>query len=326
MKRWLLIMTSVLALTALLSVDAFAKEITVRGRLGRTVEAGGWLILTDNNKYLILNAQRFQKENWFRESTEVEATGETKSDVITIYQEGIPFEARSMRPVDSAGGGGAGVDGATAAKRLTRVLVAGDSVVRAQPDTAILVISVVTQNKNALEAQTENAKLSEAAMHAIKAAAGAGAEVKTGNYSIQPQRVYKENQPPTITGYEVRNTVTVTMSELTRVGAVIDAAASAGANNVDTLSFTLRNDRQSRNQALQEATRAAVSKAQGIAQALGGRFVRVVEVQEEGVRVRPLTENYQTDAMTTRAAQTPIEAGSLDITSRVQLVAEIETE
>ena len=161
-------------------------------------------------------------------------------------------------------------------------------------------------------------------IRAVKAAAGAGAEVKTGGYQIQPQRVYKENQPPTITGYEVRNSITVTMSDLTRVGAVIDAAATSGANNVDSVSFVLRKDEQARKEALAGATREAVSKAQTIAQALGARVTRIVEVREEGTRVRPLEETAQ-DMMVARAqAQTPIEVGTLDITSRVQLIAEIE--
>jgi uncharacterized protein YggE len=163
-------------------------------------------------------------------------------------------------------------------------------------------------------------------VRAVKAAAGAGAEVKTSGYSLTPQRVYKENQPPTITGYEARNSVTVTMGELQRVGAVIDAAALAGANNVDSVSFTLRQDRPAQDQALAEATREAIGKAQAIAQALGGRVVRIVEVQEEGLRPRPITENtYARDAMVSQAASTPIEVGTLDITSRVQLIAEIDT-
>ncbi len=215
-------------------------------------------------------------------------------------------------------------EGLQATRPVTRVAVIGDSIVRAQPDTAVLVISVVTQNANALEAQQENARRSEAVMRAVKAAAGAGAEVKTGGYQIQPQRVYKENQPPTITGYEVRNSITVTMSDLTRVGAVIDAAATSGANNVDSVSFVLRKDEQARKEALAGATREAVSKAQTIAQALGARVTRIVEVREEGTRVRPLEETAQ-DMMVARAqAQTPIEVGTLDITSRVQLIAEIE--
>ncbi|HSS19048.1 MAG TPA: SIMPL domain-containing protein [Pyrinomonadaceae bacterium] len=206
---------------------------------------------------------------------------------------------------------------------LTKVMVTGDSIVQAQPDAAILTISVVTQATNALEAQQQNATKSEAMVRAMKSAAGAGAEVKTSGYSLQPIRVYKESQPPVITGYEARNSVTATISDLTKVGPVIDAAAQAGANDVAGLSFTLKKDRPARNQALADATREALSKAQVIATALGGRVVRVVEVQEEGVtRPRPVYEG-QFGLMKTAAA-TPIEVGSLDITSHVQLVAEVE--
>ncbi|HET7112690.1 MAG TPA: SIMPL domain-containing protein, partial [Pyrinomonadaceae bacterium] len=92
-------------------------------------------------------------------------------------------------------------------RRATRITVGGDSIVQAQPDTAILTISVVTQARRAIDAQQENATKSEAVVQAVKAAAGTGAEVKTSGYSVQPQRVYRENQPPTITGYEARNSV-----------------------------------------------------------------------------------------------------------------------
>lgn len=207
---------------------------------------------------------------------------------------------------------------------LTKVSVTGDSIVQAQPDTAILTVSVVTQARNALDAQQANANQSDAVVRALKTAAGAGAEVKTSGYSLQPIRVYKEGQPPAITGYEARNSVTVTMSDLTRVGAVIDATAQAGANDVTGISFTLRKDRPARDQALAEATREAVSKAQVIANALGGKLVRIVEVQEEGVQPpRPIyADQFQVRTMS--AVPTPIEVGTLDITSRVQLIAEIE--
>jgi uncharacterized protein YggE len=104
---------------------------------------------------------------------------------------------------------------------------------------------------------------------------------------------------------------------------VIDLSAQAGANDVGGLSFTVKKDRAARDQALADATREAMSKAQVIAGALGGRVVRVVEVQEEGVtRPRPIYEG-QLQLMRTAAA-TPIEVGTLDITSHVQLVAEVE--
>ncbi|MCU1264174.1 MAG: hypothetical protein JWM21_492 [Acidobacteria bacterium] len=319
MMRKTIVVLSALALLALLATQAFATEITIRGKLKRTVEAGGWVVVSDKDKYLILNAKKFASEGWFTEGTEVEAAGEIKTGVVTIFMEGTPFEARSMRPFEPGGSDAAGATGSG----MTRVMVTGESILQARPDTALLMISVVTQGKRALDAQQENANRTDAVVRALKAAAGAGAEIKTGGYSVQPQRVFKENQPPTITGYEARNTVTLGMSDLTKVGSVIDAAVQSGANDIDSVSFTLRQDRPARDQALAAATRNAVSKAQVIAAALGGKVVRVVEVQEEGfVRPRPLeTANGGLRLM---QATTPIEVGSLDITARVQLIAEIE--
>src|SRR5215213_1424310 len=313
---------AVVALVLAAATVLHAKEITVRGKLQKTVEAGGWLIAASDAKYLILNAKNFQSNGWFKESTNVEAFGETK-DVMTTFMEGTPFEAKSMQPVEQ----NVATPGRDENRRVTRVMVAGDSIVQAQPDTAIITIAVVTQNRNAISAQQDNAAKTDAVVRALKAAAGSGAEVKTSGYSLQPQRVYKENQPPTITGYEARNSVTVTLSDLTKVGSVIDAAAQAGANDVSGIAFTLRQDRQARDRALSEATREAVSKAQVIAQALGGRVVRIVEVQEEGFQQRPPVPIYQTETFMAKRADvaTPIEVGSLDVTSRVQLIAEVET-
>lgn len=325
MKK-LLTIVSVLTLT-LFSAQVFAAtnsasdiNKTIRGRLQRTVEAGGWLIVDHGQKFLLINAQRFQNESWFKEGADVEANGEPR-EVMTTYMEGTPFEAESLKPI--TGQGGNQVTGGD--RNRTRVIVSGDSLVQAQPDTAILTVSVVTQAKNALDAQQQNAARTEAVVRTLKAAAGAGSEVKTSGYSLQPQRIYRENQPPTISGYEARNTVTVTIGDLAKVGPVIDAAAQSGANDIGGVAFTLRKDRPARDQALGQATREAMSKAQVIAQALGGKVVRILEVQEEGtVRPRPMYEAEMARGMMAQKVTTPIEIGSLEITGRVQLVVEVE--
>jgi uncharacterized protein YggE len=322
MKRLTCIAT-VLALMLGAATILQAKEITVRGKLQKTVESGGWLIVASDTKYLILNPANFQKNDWFKESTNVEAVGEVK-EVMTAFMEGTPFEVKTMQPADQA----VATPSATENRRLTRVMVVGDSTVQAQPDTAILTISVVTQNRAAIQAQQDNAANTDAVVRVLKTVAGAGAEVKTSGYSIQPQRVYKEGQPPTITGYEVRNSVTVTTSDLTKVGPIIDAAAQAGSNDISGIAFTLRQDRPARDRALGEATQEAVGKARMIANALGGRVVRIVEVQEEGFQQRPPVPIYQTESFLAgakSAVATPIEVGSLEITSRVQVIAEVES-
>ena len=327
-----------LAFAAQVPAAQAAQDLTVQGRLTPTVEAGGWLVVADYGKYLILNAGEFRREPWFREGASVEATGQVREGVVSAYMQGIPFQARTMRA--RAGGGGAAAPArrqggqATAAggqtqgaRPTTRVIVSGDSVVQAQPDTAVLTLAVVTQNASASEAQAENASRTDAVLRAVRAAAGAGAEVKTSGYSLQPQYAYKEGAPPAITSYIARNAVSVTTGELNRVGAVIDAGSRAGANSVDGLAFTLRRDEPARRQALSEATREALASARVIAETLGGRVVRIVEVQESGpVRPGPVYgAEYGRTAMTAQAAApTPIESGSLEVRAQVQLVAEVE--
>jgi uncharacterized protein YggE len=314
------------------------RDLTVMGRLTPTVEAGGWLVVADYGKYLLTNANEFRRQSWFREGASVEATGRVREDVMSIHMEGVPFQARTMRarggpqsntPQNNAAQntGGQAVAG-TGARSLARVIVTGESSVQAQPDTVVVTLAVVTQNASASEAQAENASKTDAVLRAVRAAAGTGAEVRTSGYSLQPQYAYKEGAPPTITSYIVRNAVTVTTGDLNRAGAIIDAGSRAGANSVDGLSFTLRDDAQARQRALSEATREALSKARAVANTLGGSFVRVVEVQEAGP-FRPPVPVYSAEAgnavMTRQSVPTPVEPGSLEIRAHVQLVAEVET-
>lgn len=313
------------------------KELTVVGRLTPTVEAGGWLVVADYGKYLLTNAGEFRRQPWFREGASVEATGRVREDVMSIHMEGVPFHARTMRaragsrsggsPSGASQNAGGQAVAGTGARASVRVVVMGEAYVQAQPDTAVLTVAVVTQNASASEAQAENASKTEAVVRAVRAAAGTGAEVKTSGYSLQPQYAYKEGAPPTITSYIARNGVTVTMGELSRVGAVIDAASRAGANSVDGLSFTLRRDEQARMRALSDATREALAKARAIAQTLGGSVARVVEVQEAGA-IRPPVPVYTAEfgrSAGTAQTTTPVEPGSLEIRAQVQLVVEVET-
>ena len=313
MKRSFLGQSTLIGLILSAACVTAAQTATITGSLTPTVEAGGWLIVATDQKYLILNAAKFSSEPWFRTGTKVTSRGEIKRDAITIYQEGIPFEASTLIPAQDS----------SMARRVTVVTVMGDSRVSVEPDTAVITISVVTQNASAIEAQQLNATRTAGVIAAVKASAGAGAEIKTSGYSLTPQRVYKQNEPPTITGYEARNGVLVTLGDLNRVGTVIDASSKAGANNIDGVRFLLRQDVAARARGLAESTRAAMAKATVLAQALGGRLGRIISVNEAGTTPRPIPFAQEGMARVA-AADTPIEPGTVEIFSNVQLTAEIE--
>ena len=215
-------------------------------------------------------------------------------------------------------------------------MVMGEAEEKTPPDTAVIILTVVTQNVRALEAQRQNATKTEAVIAAVRAAAGEGAEVKTSDYGLDPQRNWNGSMPR-IVGYEARNSVTVTTPHLDNVGAAIDAATQAGANSVEGVNFRLREGNAARGRTLAEASKQAMQKAEAMAQALGGRDVRVVEAQEHGFTRVPGPEEERArvsyGVANTNAAmslsvnrpRTPVEAGSLNVKSQVSLVVEIET-
>jgi uncharacterized protein len=217
----------------------------------------------------------------------------------------------------------------------SRVMVVGEADSKVPPDTAVVILSVVTQNPRALDAQQQNARKSEAVIQAIKQAAGANPDVKTSDYSLEPQENWNGNTAK-IVGYEARNTVTVNLTALDNVGAVVDAATGAGANSVESVRFILCEANAARGQALADASKQAMSKAQALAQSLGGRITRVVEEREGGFpeRAAPKDEISANDASTNasvdykarQAARTPVEFGPLNVRSQVYLVVEIEAQ
>lgn len=215
------------------------------------------------------------------------------------------------------------------AQRNTHLTVIGEATVDASPDTAIVVLSVVTQNKQAILAQQENARKSQAVHDAVKALLGDSATTKSSGYSLQPQQRWDSRSMPTIIGYEARNTVEIAISNLDRVGEVVDAATGAGANSVESISFELRNIEASHARSLAAATKQAMAKAETMAKAVGGKVERIVEGSEVSPYQQPpmpyATPGYD-GAMNTAPQQsvaTPIPTGTLRMHTVVRLVVEV---
>ena len=220
--------------------------------------------------------------------------------------------------------------------RYTRITVVGDSQTKVAPDTAVITFSVLTQNSQAVNAQQENARKSEAVKQAVEALfPNSKPEIKTSDYNLNPQQNYYSSKMPKIIGYEVKNTVTVSITDMTQTGAVIDAATKAGANSVEGINFVLGEASPAQGDALSLATKQAMAKAEAIAKSLNGKVVRVVESSEGGIAPRPNSDVMEESMNSNTAAdskmeyrrsyQTPVQSGSLNVRSQVVLVVEIET-
>jgi uncharacterized protein len=187
-------------------------------------------------------------------------------------------------------------------------------------DLALLDFGVVTRAPTAEVAARQNRERMDAVLTAVRKAAGLSAQIRTGNYSLRPEySSQRDGAPPRVTGYAATNVVQLRTSELQRVGQVIDVAITAGANQVQRLSFTLADQAAAHRDALREAVLRARAKAEAIAAAAGVKLgtVRSVVEQDAG-DVRPLMREAMM-ARSDAAPTTPVEPGLIEVSARVVL-------
>ncbi len=199
--------------------------------------------------------------------------------------------------------------------------VSGVGEVSVKPDRAVIRLGAVAQAKDAQAAQREVNQTLGKVLDAITAAGVAAPNITTAGLSLYPVysdragSVREADQPiePRIIGYRASNTVQVQVDDLNLVGTVIDAGVNAGANQLESLSFELKDDSRAREQALQQAAQKAQAKARTIAHAMGTNLGPILDIQEGGVNVAPPVPFVGRSAMAMAERSTPIEPGQIRV-------------
>jgi uncharacterized protein YggE len=206
------------------------------------------------------------------------------------------------------------------------VTASGEAVITVDPDQAEIDIGVVTQARNAPDAVKENATKAARILAEVKKLLGKDDEVKTAGYSLTPNYRYPQGGKPEITGYTASNMLRIKTGNLANVGKLIDASMQAGANNINRLAFTLKDEHAAQIQALRMATHKAKTKADELAAAVGLKIVKILALNEGDRGVRPIVmpvARAQMDA--TAAPPTPVEVGTIEVRASVIVTGELET-
>jgi uncharacterized protein YggE len=189
--------------------------------------------------------------------------------------------------------------------------------VKIKPDMASLQLGVTTEAPTAQAAMQENALRMNAVIAAVRAAGIRAEDVQTSGLNLNPQYRYEQNQPPQLTGYQASNMVTVAAHDLSKAGAVLDAAVKAGANQVHGISFTLADPTPAQNAAREAAVRALNAKAELYARATGLHIVRLVSLSEGSAPPRPAYVASEVRLAAAPIAPTPVAAGELTVRETV---------
>lgn len=252
--------------------------------------------------------------------------------VIIAYRPG-EIEQDSVLPADFRYPGGVGVSqgvptlySGTAQNgdntQLKTISLTGAGSASAKADQAKVNLGVQITMESAKDAIGENANSMSAVIDAIKSLGVSEEDIITTSYSVYPEYDWTE-AGRVFKGFTVTNLVQVTVKDLDIVGDVIDAAAEAGANQINGISFELSDAKREelKSNAYIAALSDAEDKAQVIADTLELSITGVQSVTESSyvpVRTYEYAEAAVDGAMS--YAPTPVLSGELAVTVNVHIV------
>jgi uncharacterized protein len=212
------------------------------------------------------------------------------------------------------------------------ISVNGQAEIRLEPNIVTLGIGVEERGPDVAGPRNRAAEKMQAIIQRLRALGVQPEEIQTSRFTVnrvwEPDPVQPrpgERQPGRFV-FVVSNVVTVRTTLLDRAGDLLDAAITAGANVVNGPFFALRDDREPRRQALEQALVNAREKADALARVAGVQIVGVQSITEGGVHFPPPGPPMGRAMMAMEAADmpTPIETGQIVITATVSAQYRLE--
>ncbi|MDO9544748.1 MAG: SIMPL domain-containing protein [Synergistaceae bacterium] len=203
------------------------------------------------------------------------------------------------------------------------ITVQGSSSITVSPTIAYVSIGVTTFNKDAAAAQRENAIKMDRVYKTLASLGIKKDKIKTVNYNISPRYDYKNNVA-TLAGYNVINSIRLTVTDLKKVSDVLDMTVKEGVNQSNSISFGVTDEERDKLylQALSQAVSNAKGKANTIAAAAGIAISKPANIIE-GSSAHFVQPNYRAmdmAKMASETAPTPISEGELMIEANVTVI------
>lgn len=207
--------------------------------------------------------------------------------------------------------------------------VRGEASLQVPADQMRLTVGVVIHGATAEVALNDNTEKMGQVEKALQRVGLTKEEYRTGFFQIEPKWGPRpSNAPwdwkPGIVGYIVRNSFKIVSRQLTMTGKIIEAAANAGANDIQALTFDLADPRHYRAEAIEQATANARADAATLAAAAGVDLLRVLSLQLDSSPTVPMEmRSMAMDAGMAAGAPPPIAVGDVTVVAGVHLVYEI---
>lgn len=238
----------------------------------------------------------------------------------------VAASACSLGTSQAAGSQAAGVEARLVAQAgpvvetsMTGISVAGTGDVFGTPDTLTVDLGISVLRPTVSEATSRATELATVLLATLTQQGIAEQDIQTSNYSIYPEYDYS-NEQQRIIGYRVANMLTVKVRDLDKAGAIIDAAAAAGGNDVvvQGVWFSLEDNAAMVAEARKAAWEDTLGKAQQLAELAGVTLGSPISISESFSPTVPPVFYTETQARGDAAAA-PIQEGQLSVQVTLQV-------
>lgn len=206
-----------------------------------------------------------------------------------------------------------------------RILVSAQGSVDVAPDMANLTLTVTREADTARKALDANTSAMSEVLAAMKAEGIAERDLQTSGFSIYPRysrpaaNPSGERMPPEITGYTVRNSLSVRVRDISTVGSVLDRSVTLGVNEGGNIQFINDDPSAAIELARAKAVKQAVAKANTLAMAAGVKTGKLLEISEQSYNQGPAPMMAERMTLTSSAKAVPVAAGENTYTVTVNM-------
>jgi len=203
-----------------------------------------------------------------------------------------------------------------------QIFVSGTGEVYVTPDIAYIYIGVHTESEDVAQALQDNNSQAQAIASTLTEMGVDSKDVQTTAFNVYPQQQIGPQGEVIGTKYAVDNTVLVTVRDLSKLGQLLDAVVTSGANNINSIQFDVQDTTQAVSQARQLAVDDAKKQAQELADAAGVKLGKIMSLsanQQSGPL--PIVEGKAYAGM--GGSTVPVAAGQMAITVYASVTYEI---
>ncbi|MED1560433.1 hypothetical protein AJ85_20215 [Alkalihalobacillus alcalophilus ATCC 27647 = CGMCC 1.3604] len=200
-----------------------------------------------------------------------------------------------------------------------RLIVFGTGEVSATPDQSVIQLGVETEGSLVETVQVENGEKMNQIISALQQLGVPANDIRTIEYQLIPMYDYQDGQQ-VFRSYRLTHIVQITLDQIDLTGEVVDAAVLNGANRVQSIQFTLQDEKAAYDEALLLAVADVTRKATVLTAEIGVHLDKVpIAIKELSAPVQPFTPRIHSFEA---SSQTPVQLGQLQVQANVEAVYE----